>query len=315
MSSQGSASAQCQPLQPLKTLDNLTLGSLLGEGTYGKVYKVTDNETGQSYALKKIKKKGTDKEVIQSEITLLCRLHPYCQPYLLCYQGYFEDETDIYVLTENLENYPPLRDLINYDVTSRQKEPSMDLIINLVEGLNLLHAQGIAHRDIKPDNILANADHIKYIDFGASCIEVCEKDFKGTPSYFAPEMHKMISGSSNLSFQSYQLFDIWALGATIYELCVGLTPMEAGLDKYLKLSGISQRSLNKMDQLERILVEVETFGHYFRFPSKIPQIATYDQIVIAFDQKLQAYTKTKLGYAISIVRMLQVDPSKRSMSA
>jgi serine/threonine protein kinase len=307
---------QCQPLIPLKTLDNFTLGPLLGKGTYGKVYKVTDNETGQSYALKKISKDGTDEDAIQSEIILLCRLHPHCQPYLLCYEGYFEDATDIYVLTENLEDYQSLSHLIDIDAIGKQKEPPMDLIINLVEGLSSLHGQGIAHRDIKPDNILTKADHIKYIDFGLSCSEECEESIKGTPNYFAPEMHSLMSGGSvQLSIHDYKLFDIWALGATIYELCIGLTPIEAGLDDYLKLSGISNQSLKRMDEFDRIIAEVETFSHYFRFPSKIPHVAKYDQIVIAFDQKLRAYSQQKIGREISVVRMLQVNPTKRSMYA
>jgi hypothetical protein len=78
-----------------------------------------------------------------------------------------------------------------------------------------------------------------------------------------------------------------------------------------ELSGISSQSLKRMYEFDSFLAEVETFSHSFRFPSKLSHVAKYDQIVITFDQNLRGYSKQKIGREISVVKVLQVDPTKR----
>lgn len=98
------------------------------------------------------------------------------------------------------------------------------LFKQIAEGIEYLHSQNIAHRDIKLDNILIEekTNMVKIIDFGFSCM--CSsiqklKIFCGTPSYMAPEitMKKEYDGKT---------VDMWALGVLLYVMLTGVFPFK-----------------------------------------------------------------------------------------
>ena len=82
-----------------------------------------------------------------------------------------------------------------------------------------MHSKGVAHLDIKPENIVIKDDgkNVRLIDFGLS--RCCEKfgtlkGCVGTPSFMPPEM------KNGQSWNGYKA-DVWALGCTIYEIVCG----------------------------------------------------------------------------------------------
>lgn len=98
---------------------------------------------------------------------------------------------------------------------------------DLILGIEYLHAQGVVHRDIKPDNLLLMEDDVlKIVDFGVSEIFEKHSDMTtvksaGSPAFLPPELcvakHGGISGKAA---------DIWSMGVTLYCLRFGRIPFE-----------------------------------------------------------------------------------------
>merc|ERR1712226_747509 len=111
-------------------------GETLGEGSYGKVETCVNIYTGLEYAVKEI------------EIYHLCR----GQHNIIQLIEYFE-ETERFCLVFEKINGGPLLDHIQARICFTEAEAS-SIIADLSHALKYLHNKGIAHRDLKPDNIL-----------------------------------------------------------------------------------------------------------------------------------------------------------------
>lgn len=98
---------------------------------------------------------------------------------------------------------------------------------DMMLGMEYLHAQGIIHRDIKPDNCLITSDDVlKIVDFGVSEMFEKQSDMAtaksaGSPAFMPPELcvaqHGQVSGKAA---------DIWSMGVTLYCLRYGHIPFE-----------------------------------------------------------------------------------------
>ena len=194
----------------------------LGEGHFGKVYKCKNKLTGQYYAVKIINKQ----EINEKDLELIRQEKNYLKlikhQNIISLKDYFEDEKNIYFVTE----YYNGGDIITF-LDKKKKENSKvsektaaKIIRKITEGLKYLNFFGIIHRDIKPENILFAEQNdiksLKIIDLG-----VCQTltygelatDPIGTNGYISPEIYL----HHNYSFK----IDIWSLGVILYLLITG----------------------------------------------------------------------------------------------
>ena len=149
-------------------LKNLVGKSILGQGSYAKVYRVYEKygKDGQHYALKvMIKDKLLEDDMLENvfyERDVMKMVH---HPFLNNMLATFEYENSIYILLDELSG-GELKDRIDLQ-RKLPVESAKFYAACIVEGLDHLHLNSIVHRDVKPENIMINDDgYAVLIDFG-----------------------------------------------------------------------------------------------------------------------------------------------------
>ncbi|KAJ3669626.1 hypothetical protein LUZ60_011576 [Juncus effusus] len=198
---------------------------VIGKGSYGVVCSAFDTRTGEKVAIKKINdifEHVSDATRILREIKLLRLLrHPdIVEIKHILLPPSRREFKDIYVVFELMES--DLHQVIkaNDDLTP---EHYQFFLYQLLRGLKYIHTANVFHRDLKPKNILANADcKLKICDFGLARVAFSDTptaifwtDYVATRWYRAPEL----CGSF---FSKYTpAIDIWSIGCIFAELLTG----------------------------------------------------------------------------------------------
>ncbi|GAX79537.1 hypothetical protein CEUSTIGMA_g6978.t1 [Chlamydomonas eustigma] len=199
-------------------MENYHVIDLIGEGSFGKVYKGRRKCTGQITAMKFIMKHGkSEKDIknLRQEIDILRGLR---HENIIQMLDAFETKTDFCVVTEFAQG--ELFEILEDD-QSLPEDVVQGIAKQLVRALHYLHSNRIIHRDMKPQNILIGSHGtVKLCDFGfaraMSCNTMVLTSIKGTPLYMAPEL---------VQEQPYNhTVDLWSLGVILYELHVGQPP-------------------------------------------------------------------------------------------
>ncbi|RDX89386.1 Serine/threonine-protein kinase TIO, partial [Mucuna pruriens] len=199
-------------------VENYHVIELVGEGSFGKVYKGRRKHTGLTVAMKFIMKHGkTEKDIhnLRQEIEILRKLK---HENIIQMLDSFESPQEFCVVTEFAQG--ELFEILEDD-KCLPEEQVQAIAKQLVKALHYLHSNRIIHRDMKPQNILIGAGSVvKLCDFGfaraMSTNTVVLRSIKGTPLYMAPELVRE---------QPYtHTVDLWSLGVILYELFVGQPP-------------------------------------------------------------------------------------------
>ena len=208
---------------------------MLGQGGMASVFRAKDLRSGREVALKVIAKRYVgrlDREKrFENEGRLAARLTGHRNIAAPLAFGKLTDpgqEGRMYLAME-LARGPTLLDLVSMHGTLPVAD-AMIYIRDVARALRDLHAGGVVHRDVKPSNVIVvetpDGPIAKLVDFGlASDIETdAEDDGRLTKAGERPGTHHYMSPEQAWGAPAHPIFDVYALGATFYELLTGEPP-------------------------------------------------------------------------------------------
>nr|XP_022336331.1 serine/threonine-protein kinase mig-15-like isoform X4 [Crassostrea virginica] len=225
------------------SLDDIDLSSLrdpagifdlievVGNGTYGQVYKGRHTKTGQLAAIKVMNVTEDEEEEIKLEINVLKKFSNHRN--IATYYGAFIKKSppgkdDQLWLVMEFCGAGSVTDLVKATKGSSLKEEWIAYIgREMLRGLAHLHSNKVIHRDIKGQNVLLtdNAE-VKLVDFGVSAqLDKTigrRNTFIGTPYWMAPEV---IACDENPDATYDNRSDLWSLGITAIEMAEGKPPL------------------------------------------------------------------------------------------
>ncbi len=224
----------------IKHLGRYEIIEELGRGAMGIVYKANDPLIERLVAIKSINLHGLHKDQREEyearfyqEAKAAGRLN---HPNIVTVYDLGETGDVAYIAMELLEGRE-LNNIIS-DVQALPIDETLNIAIQMADGLAYAHKHGIVHRDIKPSNIMVLSDnHVKIADFG-----IAQMDSKllgapngmimGSPSYMSPEQVM----ASSIDARS----DIFSFGIVLYQLLTGQRPFSGN-----NISSIMYQVVNK----------------------------------------------------------------------
>jgi serine/threonine protein kinase len=198
---------------------------VIGQGMTSAVLEALDVQTGKDYAIKIMSYSDLEDRnllpMIEHELTILRRLS---HPNVLQFHEFLRQGDLLLLITEHCNN----GDLLSWIVDGRlnDKLTIKRIFYEVSLAIQYLHRQGIAHCDIKPENVIIDSSGtVKLIDFGCAtqCTFAGDNTKNGTLLYAAPEL---------LQRGKYQTqkVDIWALAILLYVMVTGKFPFNQNDD-------------------------------------------------------------------------------------
>ncbi|KAL3871725.1 hypothetical protein ACJMK2_039710 [Sinanodonta woodiana] len=195
---------------------------MIGEGAYGKIFISTVGNI--NVAVKIISKKGKSNEYLEKflprELEAASKLK---HENIINVFDVMESKNSVYIVMELAQGGDLLDKITEEGPLS--KEEAQKIFKQIVEAVEYMHRQNMAHRDLKLENILLDSEcKVKVTDFGFS--KTVQKNelsntFCGSAVYTAPEILK---GEAYDAFKA----DVWSLGVILYGLVYGALPFQEG---------------------------------------------------------------------------------------
>ncbi len=209
--------------EPGIVLDDFELGPVLQEGAMARVYRAVDRLTGDGVALKVPFKDILNNPLLfyhhQVEDQALRRLD-----HAGVVRRIRRRRTSLYLVLELIDG-ADLKTVLQRE-GPQPPEKVLDWAGQMLGAVGHMHARGVHHLDIKPENILLSADNrIQFVDFGLAWLrgvrDLLAEDFDnphGTPDYAAPEQLEGVRDDHRS--------DIYSLALVFYELLTGEFPFK-----------------------------------------------------------------------------------------
>jgi len=197
----------------------------VGEGGMGAVFLVRERSTGREFAAKKIKPEYVrDPHIVRrfrrEERVLRSLAHTHIVP---LFDAFLDESGGVLVM-----EYMPAGDLASA-INSKGVTSAMlaSIFDDVVAGVRFLHENGVVHRDLKPGNVLLDANGRAHVsDFGLAVLEIRDttpltgaREFVGTFHYAAPEQMR---DAANVDARA----DVFSLGLIAYEIALRESPYQ-----------------------------------------------------------------------------------------
>jgi len=206
----------------------------IGEGTYGTVYKAKDKETGDILALKKIRLDAEDEGIPSTAIREIALLKQLQHPNIVRLFDVVHTEKRLTLVFEYLDY-----DLKKYLDAHADKPLEIftikSFLFQLLNGTHYCHKNRVLHRDLKPQNLLINAQgQLKLADFGlarAFGIPVRSLTHEVVTLWYRPP--DVLMGSKHYT----TTVDMWSIGCIFAEMVTGrpLFPGTSEKDQLYKI--------------------------------------------------------------------------------
>lgn len=234
---------------PIGTLlqNRYVIGGVIGVGGFGITYKAWDIQLKVCKAIKEYFQQGVVNRIPGTTEVLISNpkrreefeygkqrlldeaeiVAKFQSPGIVRVDTYFAENNTAYMVMEYLKS----KTLEDYIISRNQLlevDEAVKIAIHICEALKEIHAAGVIHRDISPDNIHADEQgNVKIIDFGSARLSKEDTDDRLImikPGFAPPEQYEKIDLKDD---RQGPWTDIYALGATLYTVLTGNIPEEA----------------------------------------------------------------------------------------
>jgi Protein kinase domain len=257
-------------------LGGYRLTSLLGAGGMAEVYRAQEPRLGREVAIKVLPPHlAQDAGYVNRFRFEAQRVAALTHPNVVPVYNYGEERGLLYIVMPLMRE--SLRDRMEREHTIDPSEAAR-LAVQVAAALDAAHQQGIVHRDVKPENILLNAEgRAMLTDFGiARELDVLREANQartlaatglpvGTPEYMAPEQLRGVSAD--------QRVDVYGLGAVLYEMLTGHVPHDADTPYEVAARVLTERALPPSEynpaiwpDLEEVVLGALTIDPDDRYP-------------------------------------------------
>jgi eukaryotic-like serine/threonine-protein kinase len=209
--------------KPGEKIDRFRVQALVARSGMASIFRAQDESDGTTVALKvphpEMEADALFYDRFHREMNIGKKLsHPGVVKFLEV-----EDPSRVYIAMEWTEGRP-LRQILDERKKLTQAE-ALQIAAQLLDALGYIHANGVVHRDLKPDNIMVDGDRIKLIDFGIAREAGARRltyarltKALGTPDYVSPEQIRGKRGDARS--------DLYALGVMLFEMLTGELPFQ-----------------------------------------------------------------------------------------
>lgn len=252
----------------------------LGEGAYGVVYRAVDldsptssrNPDPKQYAVKvMLKAQPRTRHVRYQRGEIAAHRSVSAHPNILTLHKVIEDEPYIYLVMD----YCPGGDMFRHITERKTYGGRTDLVkkvfVQILDAVQACHEQGIAHRDLKPDNILCmneSGSRVVLADFGLSTSSERSSTFGcGSSYYTSPE-----TIGTDFGYRPYdaKIADVWSLGVMLVNMIAGRNPWTSATMedqcflRSMTKPGYLQKMLPISDEAVAILQRIFTYDPKMR---------------------------------------------------